>query len=298
MQRKEPHIIHFQEFENLERDCQRLLGSGDFDMSFNKLDNYLHRHGSNSSKQDFVMLKAEYSELRKEVIKGIESTEELNTRRRKLNHRLLEFISSLKPDGYLNYEEGSLRRKSKWDERENLTIYLQFDSDFQNINYLFETLTVNNKWQPLIPKVRYFINDIEEGHWVLAPDDFDYENATEEEKLKISSEKLLKDSTAVILRDIIIEEEITEHGKIETNQKNAEAIVEKDEKRFQIWISAVGEPSIKHALVNNLLEWFENHELFANGKAERFTICIPHAVGFRAVESTEGKVFIQLKQPI
>ena len=296
MQRKDPHIIHFQEFENLERDCQRLLGSGEFDICLDKLEGYLEHHGPKSSKQDFVLLQAEYTEIKKEIVRGIESTESYNIRRGRLNHRLLEFAASLKPPGYSNYEEGSLRRKSKWDERKNLTVYLQFDRDFQNLNQLFETLIRSNKWEASIPKVRYFMSGIQKSNWVPVPDDFDYDSLTDKEKAEISDAEPLSDNTAVRLKEGI--EEITdENDKTETNPVSAEAIVEKMETKFQIWISAVGEPKTKCALVNALLEWFED-ELTANGNSKRFTVCIPQAVGFRASESSPDEVSVFMKQPV
>ncbi len=354
MQRREPHIIHFQEFENVKRDCHRRLSLGDdgYNICFERLDDYLKLHGTETSKKDLVMFRSEFFEIQNQIRRDTESAEELNKRRRKLKYALLDFISSLKPTGYLNYEEGSLRRNSKWDERENLTVCLQFDRDFPYLDKLFSLFEL--AWTSFTTTKQYFIdaenNEIvieiefekesyyigtESGETVKLPEDFESVNFDKEshyigtgsgETVKLledfESGNFEKDNNAQVenkspeikighwkdesvamrirknyLKTVPV---VNESGEAEVGmvEEQAEAVVEKMDRRFQIGISAVGASEAKCALVNELLEWFEKHELFVNGGFERFAICIPQAVGFRASEVSPTELSIFMKQPV
>ena len=347
MQRKEPHIIHLQEFENLVRDCQRLLGDGVYNTCFERLGAYLEHHGSQPNKHELVMHQSEHSDIQKEKRRDIVPLEDLNRRRRKLNFALLDFISSLKPLDYLNYAEGSLRRRTKWDERENLTVCLQFDSDFSHLDKLFKSFNGDATWNQLVQIKRYFVNEegeeiiLEEGfeeeilplgvgsgETIFLPEDFpdgdfqeqqdlsnqnqvlpSHNNLEEQEDAKDEvqpsveiKEDLWKDENALRIKKkyqktILMIDDFGKE-KMELVEESAWAIIEKVEIRFQICISLVGVSEWKCFLATELLEWFEKHELFANGSSERFTVCIPQAVGFRASESSLTEVSIFMKQPV
>lgn len=325
MIRKQPEIIHFQEYINLRKYCRLHIGAGNSDPCIEAIETYIELYGSDSDEQTFLSLKRESAAIKNENIRG--TIDDYNKRRNILSNSIWEFIGLLAPPNFADYEASSLRRKSEWDENDNLRICIQFERDFLYISNIFDSLA--KTWKLLIPKEEYFLDENgvkviltstfqedddetnilgpDSGELVLTEEDFNgdhqhislgnSEHDNHDEKKEIISEEL-KDDNAVRFKKKypkIVEDENEQEQILEAE---AEAIVEKSEKRFQIWISAIGASRARCALVNELLNWFETHELFTSGKAEPFTVCIPHAVGFRASEKQPNSIAIEIYQPI
>ncbi|MEO6039457.1 MAG: hypothetical protein ABIQ93_13675 [Saprospiraceae bacterium] len=96
----------------------------------------MNRYGYIDERKDLVIFRRQHSDIVKERIRETESKEVIDRNAKKLTYGLLDFIASLKPRDYSSYIDGSLRRLSKWDEQENLTIFIQFDPDFDKIDLL------------------------------------------------------------------------------------------------------------------------------------------------------------------
>jgi phosphotransferase system IIB component len=324
MRRREPHAIHFQEFENLKRDCILCLGNSDIANCIKRLDFYLKQHSDDEKSNSLLNLMGRNTKNEQDYIKDIINRDEYNKERNRIQEGLKLLLDTCMPPDYDEYQQTSLRRKSKWDERDNLTIFLQFDRDFRFLGNLFTSFETD--WQPHIHIEKYVIDEndkeiivpedsieenqligIEEGKTVMFPEDFGSgqeasinEQIDTQPEIKIkplqevgTSLRIKKQYPKAVLK-------IDEYGKDEIVlvQETALAIVEKSETGFIISVSVVGANDAKCNLANDILQWFENHEFILNGRYEPFTICIPQAKSFMTSHGSNSEVLISLIQPV
>jgi len=298
MQRREPHIVHFQEFENLERDCHALLSSGNMTSCIGKFKKFLERRNQRDVLKTLNNVEFRFRQNEDSYrINKVIDTAAYNIERNSLHSALIELINNCVPPNFDDYQRLSLRRHSKWDEQKNLTVYLQFDRDFRFLRQIIKDLANSLEWKPRVPLIQYFMESTDKATWVLLPDDFEDGDLPQDEKDKLSEKEPLSDDQTVRLKEIVIEEMSDEYDKVQTKTFVAEAIVEIQEEDFQLNISATGDRHLKCKLVNEVIEWLDHY--VKTHKYEPFSICIPQAVGFRAIEEESSeKVLISMKQTI
>jgi hypothetical protein len=293
MIKKDVYIESFERYLDTNRECLSMLGNDNFDGCFELLEEYINDLESKEGQNKIADFRGWYKRL-KEARQPSEDNKEINWEgvnkmEFALRSEITRFLESLTPEDIHDYQKNSLRKRSNWDEKDNLISLILFFRDKEAANKLFDKMLSEKEWIDIIRYERYYIKD---GKKYILSDD--YEPFISDEEFNSQSEGLDIDGNwyeikVKPLKNLNAIRFLKRYG-----DGVAEAIIEKMPKRGQVWISTNGHPKAKCELMNKIVDFFK--EVIPD--VDDYAICIPQTCDFKANSHSDDEFLFQLKQPV
>ncbi|MBX2890445.1 MAG: hypothetical protein KF734_05925 [Saprospiraceae bacterium] len=286
-----------------ERECNAMLSVRNYKKCFEVLKEYASEYGSDESDKTLVSLMQLHQKIKEAKIRD-EKEDVVNNLEFTLNVKIQDYLIALRPPDFSEYQKNSFRKKTSWNEEGNLISFFLFFKHRESANTIFKALLDEPEWIKKIKIQRFYR---EGSKKILLSDQFDPVDSQDyfDDDFEEDGETENNNSFETVNKNgidyRIYQDVLKTNNAIRLEKRDtggyliAEAIVEKNSRKGQVWISTNGQPAAKCDFMNEIVELMKG---FAPD-SEDFAICIPQTTEFKARSEEASENFsINLKQPI